>query len=756
MSDQQYGTFESGKEYTLAQIFSDEIRIVIPDLQRDYCWGDTVWDKDGKPSPELVSDFLRSLKEVFDEKMDSKLTLGMFYGYEQPKGHIHLCDGQQRITTLFLLMGVLYRKTKTNPKAVELRKALISDHELKDDYEPHLQYAIRESTLYFVSDLVSKYFLGDGVGIDKLKDEDWYFDEYNQDPTIQSMIEAIKTIEKELAGDFDCDSFGDFILNDLQLLYYDMGSRAQGEESFVVINTTGEPLTAAENLKPVLLGKLDNTQKKSRKVETPEKTDLEFYSLQWEDREEWFWQNRKPNEKIADNGVKEFFEWFLKIKERKDKIADIKGLFPKELSSLLERLNEVHNCFLALKICIELCKNNKQISEVLKTISDGDISLSWFRRIDLNVALPLVAYLTKFQNPKLFYEFVRRIRRNYFDSKRGRDNFVDWRYVVQIIELSNEESDIFSFTRINEFVDIPNVTVKEWYNKDEQVKDTLRKDHKAEIEAWENHSDMMGDLKPIWSANKGQENSFDNLQQIWNMFDLLHKCYDNKKVNELTCQVLSNYVRLYRVVINCPEISHIKQTAGINGVKFSWRDPTSNYYLKYLKDNEFKSLWTLQDQETVLNEIKARLRRLLPRTSVELNSETFNAVKHLKAWLLLKVLSAEANNAALSFYDRNGIASYEDYKRNKLNRDLPFSLANSICGYAKKRGRKSYSRIDYCDNKDYWGSTVCLDTPVGDIITLSDFKARVSMPISIEAIDNVGKQIQILLDRFYGQEVKII
>ena len=47
MTDKQYCTFESGKEYTLAEIFSGEIRIVIPDLQRDYCWGDKVWDKNG-------------------------------------------------------------------------------------------------------------------------------------------------------------------------------------------------------------------------------------------------------------------------------------------------------------------------------------------------------------------------------------------------------------------------------------------------------------------------------------------------------------------------------------------------------------------------------------------------------------------------------------------------------------------------------------------------------------------------------------
>jgi hypothetical protein len=85
-------TFESGKEYTLANIFSGENRIIIPDLQRDYCWGDNVHDKEGKSIPELVSGFIDNLKDVFnefnDKQQDDKLTLGMIYGYEQPKGHI--------------------------------------------------------------------------------------------------------------------------------------------------------------------------------------------------------------------------------------------------------------------------------------------------------------------------------------------------------------------------------------------------------------------------------------------------------------------------------------------------------------------------------------------------------------------------------------------------------------------------------------------------------------------------------------------
>ena len=756
MTDKQQGTFKSGHEYTLAQIFSRENRIIIPDLQRDYCWGDNVHDKDGKPIPELVSGFLKSLKDVFVEKKYNNFTLGMIYGYEQPQGHIHLCDGQQRITTLFLLLGMLYRKTK----AEELKKALISDYELNhDDKEPHLQYAIRESTLYFLSDLVSKVILMEGCEIQKIKNQDWYFADYDQDPTIQSMIAALTTIDKQLSCEIDCELFGKFILNELKLLYYDMGTRAQGEETFVVINTTGEPLTASENLKPILLGKLDGISRKGHAGEATEETDLKCYSRQWEEREEWFWQNRKSGEAIADNGVETFFEWFFQIRYKQEKVADLKGRCQKDTNPLL-LLDEVHNCFLALKNCIEMCKCDRQITAVLNMVSPeaGEIGLSWFRneKTDLNVVLPLIAYLEKFHSPKLYYEFVRRIRKNYFDKKRDRGNFVDWRYVVRIVELAHEEADILSFEsmpRNADFVKIANVNLKEWYNDDEKLKDTLRNNHKAEVEKWEDHPDLMGDLTPFWKANESRENSFVNLQSIWSTFDKLYKCYSATEVRPQNSQMLSNYVRLYRVLIACPGIGHIERTSGMQGAWFSWKDQSSNEYLKYLNNSKFQTLWLLQEPDTVLDEIKARVRELLPRASVELSDDTFNAGEHLKAWLLLKVLFAEGKNVALSFHDGNGIASYDDCRSNKLNADpdLPFSLANSICGYAKTGGKGGVSRIVYCESQDYWGNPICINTPIGDHISLSVFNARGTTLIARETLEKVGNTIKMLLDKFYVQ-----
>lgn len=33
----------SGCEYSLKQLFGDDTKVMIPDLQRDYCWGDNAF-----------------------------------------------------------------------------------------------------------------------------------------------------------------------------------------------------------------------------------------------------------------------------------------------------------------------------------------------------------------------------------------------------------------------------------------------------------------------------------------------------------------------------------------------------------------------------------------------------------------------------------------------------------------------------------------------------------------------------------------
>lgn len=314
--------FITGETYTLAELFSGERKIIIPDLQRDYCWGDENNTKGSGENGELVTDLVNNLLSQFEEYKNHKdkgcLNLGLFYGYEVPADHIQLCDGQQRLTTLYLLLGMINKKTieKKEDELTEgkFRHHLISDFEYKhDDKEPYLNYAIRESSLYFLSDLVCKFFIGNDGKAESIKSADWYFDYYNLDPSIQSMLNALTKIEKileeKLLSDFL--DFGDWLLNKVTFLYFDMENRKNGEETFVVINTTGESLSSTQNLKPLVLQEKNNTKFVAGKKNIDQC---------WEEIETWFWRNRKGENDTADAGFAEFLRW-ISIIEQVDKEA---------------------------------------------------------------------------------------------------------------------------------------------------------------------------------------------------------------------------------------------------------------------------------------------------------------------------------------------------------------------------------------------------------------------------------------------------
>lgn len=535
-------SFISGKEYSLADLFGGDTKIIIPDLQRDYCWGNyAVTDRKSSKTKELVSDFVKNIVELFEEKSDSSLTMGLIYGYEQPHNHIQICDGQQRLTTLFLILGYINIKCSG-----VYDDYIISKQEREDDYEPHLQYAIRESTLYFLSDLSRKVFIERNTKVTDIKLSNWYFAEYDNDASIQSMIAALQIIDNVFNSlEFNCFlELGKFVLNNLRVLYYDMENRSRGEETYVIINTTGEPLSPTENIKPILLGNSKLT-----------KEQVQLYSDQWEDREEWFW-NHRGTDTTSDYGMQVFFMWYWQIglmQERawvneKPVPLNPRNLFisaptkmkesTKEVKLSMENyekfrsLDNIEKYFKALTRLVEKISSDVELQTILHSIyrrQNKDIALNnqenvwqWLRNADLDIVLPLIALLAEHPNTKQLTAFTRRIRRNYFDGLWAKDennvatrrgqNKMDWRYLIQIInqvedkDLLNIENEKITFSKI------PLIDIPIWYDKNEQIKDKLREEHPEAINLWEDNEYLMGDLTPLWNDCNKEDIDFETLK----------------------------------------------------------------------------------------------------------------------------------------------------------------------------------------------------------------------------------------------------
>lgn len=382
----------TGETYTLSELFSGERRIIVPDLQRDYCWGFI----SGKPTTgakDLVSEFIRTLLE---HSTGDKLNIGIIYGYESPANHVQLCDGQQRITTLYLLIGMLNRCLGENRFS---RYLTPGDFVGKTLPEPYLQYAIRESSLYFLRDLLNDVFLGDdsseGSGIGNvIKSRDWYFSDYDNDPSVQSMIGALISIESVLSklDKSTMEALGRFVLNGLTLMYYDLENRSNGEETFVVINTAGEPLSPTENLKPLAIGSEINKNYQGSLADD------------WEEIETWFWRKRANGNDTADNGFNEFLRWVTILhyagifipsgNVQKEEVQKILGLKREEKFSF--PINEIsfeniHKCWEKVQFLFDKWKFRHELaSGWLSPANDSHIE-----QIDCFQLLPLIVWLLK-------------------------------------------------------------------------------------------------------------------------------------------------------------------------------------------------------------------------------------------------------------------------------------------------------------------------------------------------------------------------
>lgn len=423
--------FITGETYNLSEFFSGERKIIIPDLQRDYCWGDAIHTSEKK---ELVSGFINNLLELYKTSSTQAISLGMIYGYEEPQNHIQLCDGQQRITTLFLLLGILNKHSQNNA----FKHYLISNYEYKlDDREPYLNYAIRESSLYFISDLVCHFFITSSAENDEEEIKDvndilseknhWYFGEYNLDPSILSMIKAMKIIYNVL-GDKLCDAdwvkgFGDYLVHRPTFLYYDMENRRNGEETFVVINTTGEPLSSTQNLKPKVMTATLNKDCSTVCIEGKEKA----IAPAWEDIENYFWNKAiiENGNDTGDAGFKEFLRWVVILhninKDNPETVSEIlsSGKYSFDVEEI--SFKEILDYWLVVKSIFELEESElfsqDFISPKEEEIQKGKDKVRALKQIDCFKLLPIIEYnkvhgctLTD-RNAIRFYQFVMNLTR---------------------------------------------------------------------------------------------------------------------------------------------------------------------------------------------------------------------------------------------------------------------------------------------------------------------------------------------------------
>lgn len=282
------------ESFTLTDLLGGAITLVIPDMQRDYDW-------DG----EKAAAFVAGLAGLFQRQHPAdkgKVTLGLIYGYSDSddNDHVSIIDGHQRMVTLFLLLGMLYRRVQKP----WLRSLLISDESLDDDFVPRIIYQSKREAFYFISDLTLRFFLDRQGRLSKLEQSDWYCKAYDSDLTVQSFIGALRSIDAVLERQsqlpsWDFEAFARFVARKMAIVYCDLGDRSDAEQMFITINTTGQPLTLPQLLRSLTLA-----------VEA----DVTTAAKHWNEMEDWAWRHRPADADTSDQVLTDFLMMMAEAK----------------------------------------------------------------------------------------------------------------------------------------------------------------------------------------------------------------------------------------------------------------------------------------------------------------------------------------------------------------------------------------------------------------------------------------------------------
>ena len=225
----------------------EQYKVVIPPIQRDYAQG-----RDNDAVRRIRHRFLNDISDVLAEDYnDAPLKLDFIYGYlvedednENKKTSIPIfkpLDGQQRLTTLFLLHW--YASVLEN-NVIDDNKALLAN----------FSYATRDKCRKFCEKLI--HFLPnqevDSKSIKlQIENQPWFFTSWQSDPTIASMLVMLDAIETVFSANNLKNVWEKLTGDSPRIVFYLLEMKGLGlpEDLYIKMNSRGKSLTNFEHFK---------------------------------------------------------------------------------------------------------------------------------------------------------------------------------------------------------------------------------------------------------------------------------------------------------------------------------------------------------------------------------------------------------------------------------------------------------------------------------------------------------------------------
>jgi hypothetical protein len=207
--------------------------VQIPVIQRDYA--------QGRESKTKVLDvFLKALKAAFT---DEAVELDFIFG-EVKDGLFRPLDGQQRLTTLFLLHWYAARAAGLSVDSYASGLARFS-------------YDTRISSRSFCQRLVQETVVIDGVSAQdplsqRIRDYPWFVGAWEFDPTVAGMLSVLDKISVSKWPDDLWTRLTSVNDSPIRFLLVELEKFGLSDDLYIKMNARGKPLTPFENFKALL------------------------------------------------------------------------------------------------------------------------------------------------------------------------------------------------------------------------------------------------------------------------------------------------------------------------------------------------------------------------------------------------------------------------------------------------------------------------------------------------------------------------
>lgn len=398
------GLIEANKGI-LKKIFSEEFWFIVPQYQRLYVWQE-----------ENIQELIDDLYYAFENKQNSEYFLGALVlkrTTEKEFREYEILDGQQRLTTLCMMMAVIRDLIKKPQYKYTLSQMIYQEENelLKVPSRNRIKYNTRDK----VKDFVKDYIIANGST--RKRDLVNYHEDTNI--SVSNMAKAISTMHTIFENKENLEAFAVFLLNNVLFIYVSTDNTEDAFRLFTILNDRGIPLSNADILKSINIGEISEE-------------DLDEYSKHWEYLEEKYHKGfdrflsfvrtillkNKPSSNLLDEYEKNIYQKNIlkKGKNTIDFLIELDGIYDKIIDLNDENLsNEYKNLVTIMKLGLHS-------DEWIPTV------LSYFLKFEYY-------NLDEFIK-KLEYKFIGDLMSNVSPSKR-RENLNN---IIKTIEIVSKEN----------------------------------------------------------------------------------------------------------------------------------------------------------------------------------------------------------------------------------------------------------------------------------------------------------------------------